>query len=92
MRGRSGVQLLAVLAAAVAISGPARAADKVVELKKVFPYLDAYLSLPPAERSRFSLFYAFRQDGRPLAAPVWIVDGARRTPLTLVEGRAERLR
>jgi len=83
--------LLAAVAAAVAISGPARAADKVVELKKVFPYLEAYQSLPAAERSRFAPTYVFRQEGRPLAAPMWILEGATRTPLTLAEGRPERL-
>lgn len=91
MKGRLNGRLLAGLVTAMAIAGAAHAADKVVELKKVFPYLDAYLNLPAAERSRFAPTYVFRQNGRPLAAPMWILEGGTRTPLALVDGRPERL-
>ena len=49
--------LLSGLAAAAAF--PAMAADKtkVVPLKKLFPYLDAYYALPAASRTRFELVY-----------------------------------
>ena len=77
---------------ALALATPALAAPKVVDAKKVFPYLDAYLKLPPADRSRFRLAYAFGRDGRPLTAAVWLVDGAQRQPVPLrADGRAERL-
>jgi hypothetical protein len=82
--------LLAGLAA-LAIAAPAHAADKLVDLKKVFPYLDIFLKMPPAERSRFGPSYTFTQEGRPISLPMWIVDGGVRTPLPLVDGRAERL-
>jgi hypothetical protein len=79
------------LAAAIA-AAPAAAAGKQVDAKKVFPYLDAYLKLPAADRSRFRLAYYFRRDGKPLAAPVWLVDGAARSPIPLrADGFAERL-
>lgn len=83
--------VLAGLTAAIAARSAA-AAGKQVDAKKVFPYLDAYLKLPPAERSRFRLAYYFRRDGKPLAAQVWLVDGASRTPIPLnANGAAQRL-
>ena len=62
----------AVLAglAALSLAGRAEAAAKVVDAKKVFPFLDAYLKLPPADRSRFRLVYTFRSGGKPVTAPV----------------------
>jgi len=85
--GFSAAATVAVLA-----SGPAAAAGKSVDAKKVFPYLDAYLKLPAAERSRFRLTYLFTRDGKPLAAPVWLIDGAAKTPIPLRgDGAAARL-
>lgn len=81
--------LLAAVAAVMA--GPASAADKLVDLKKAFPYLETFLKLPAAERSHFTPSYVFRQDGRPVTLAMWIVEGGMRTPLTLVEGRVQRL-
>jgi hypothetical protein len=87
-----GFSAAATLAVPTLASGPAAAAGKSVDAKKVFPYLDAYLKLPPAERSRFRLSYLFLRDGKPLAAPVWLVDGAARTPIPLrADGAAARL-
>lgn len=84
-----------VIAAALmlAVSAPALAADKVVDAAKAFPYLAAYLKLPAAERGHFVLTYAWRLDGEPLKAPVWLVDGAQRTPLVVrpADGKVERL-
>lgn len=96
MIARRAVLLGFSAAAAVAVStlaaGPASAAGKSVDAKKVFPYLDAYLKLPAAERSRFRLTYLFLRDGKPLAAPVWLVDGAARTAISLrADGAATRL-
>ena len=89
MRGRRAV--LTGLAT-LALATPAAAAAKVVDPKKVFPYLDAYLKLAPADRNRFRMVYFFKKDGRPLTAPIWLVDGATRLPVPLrADGRAERL-
>ena len=83
---------LITLMGALALAAPATAADgKQVDAKKVFPYLDAYLKLPAADRSRFRLAYYFKSGGKPLTAPAWLVDGAQRQPLILrADGRAER--
>ena len=78
--------------AALALATPAVAAGKVVDAKKVFPYLDAYLKLAPGERSRFRMAYYFKKDGKPLAAQMWLVDGTTRQPVGLrPDGRVERL-
>jgi hypothetical protein len=84
--------LLGALALAVPAAASAAMTDKLVDPKKAFTYLDAYLKLPPAERSRFRINYYFHIGGQPLTAPVWIVEGARRTPVPLrADGRVERL-
>ena len=54
-------------ALALAPSAALGADGKQVDAKKVFPYLDAYLKLPVADRSRFRLAYYFRSNGKPLA-------------------------
>jgi len=80
------------LALALAVASPALAADKVVEAKKLFVYLEPYLKLPPAERSRFTMAYYLHSGPRPLTVPVVLVDGERRTPVPLgPTGRVERL-
>jgi hypothetical protein len=77
---------------ALACAAPAWAADKVADPKKVFSYLDAYLKLPAAERSRFKINYYLHIGPQPLTAPVWLVEGAKRTPVPLrADGRVERL-
>lgn len=75
--------------AALAAAGPA-AAEKLGDAKKAFPFLDAYLKIPPAERNRFTLSYRITLDGTPPA--MWLVDGGRRTPVPLTaDGRVARL-
>ena len=95
MIGRRAVLLgaaAASLAAPTLLAVPAAAAGKSVDAKKVFPYLDAYLKLPAAERSRFRLTYLFTRDGKPLAAPVWLLEGATKTAIPLrADGAAARL-
>ena len=84
----------AVLAglATLAFATQANAAGKLVEAKKVFPYLDAYLRLAPGDRSRFRMAYYFKKDGKPLTAPIWLVDGGSRQPVAVrADGRVERL-
>ena len=89
MQGRRAV-LTGLVASALA--NPAVAAGKVVDAKKVFPYLDAYLKLAPGDRNRFRMAYSFKKDGKPLTASIWLVDGATRLPIALrPDGRVERL-
>ncbi|WP_411289104.1 hypothetical protein [Phenylobacterium sp.] len=92
MTAASRRSFLAALVALTLAAGPAAAADKLADVKKALPLLDAYLKLPPAERSRFTVAYYMRQDGKPLTAPLWLVDGGERTALPLrADGRLERL-
>lgn len=84
--------LVGALVLAVPAAASAAMTEKLVDPKKAFAYLDAYLKLPLAERSRFKINYYFHVGAQPLTAPVWIVEGARRTPIPLrADGRVERL-
>ncbi len=83
-----------LLAGVLALAAfPAVASDKLVDPKKVFRYLDEYLKLPAAERSRFRINYYLHLGPQPLTAPVWLVEGATKTPVPLraSDGRVERL-
>jgi hypothetical protein len=85
-------RLLVSVLAIAAVAGAARAADKLIDPNKVFPYLAAYWKLPAAERSRFAPAYVFRHNGAPLAVPVAIVQGAGANPIPLrADGRVGRL-
>ena len=76
----------------LALATPVAAAGKVVDAKKVFPFLDVFLKIPPGDRTRFRLVYTFRSAGKPLVAQVWLIDGGTRTPIPLrADGRADRL-
>lgn len=81
--------------AAIALCASARAAERTasVPVKKLFPYLEAYLSLPPAERSRFVMAYRLLAAGNPdPSLRVVLVAGGQRTPLPLDGfGRISRL-
>jgi hypothetical protein len=78
---------------ALAIAGQAEAAGKTVELGKAFPYLEDYLRIPAAERSRFVLAYYLMRGGRPAAGlKAWIVQGAQQTPVPIgADGRVQHL-
>jgi hypothetical protein len=86
---------LSLLAAAALLlpAAPAFAANKTLPAQRLYRYYDNYLALPAAERSHFTVaYYLKQQDGAPLAAPVWMVDGARRTPIPLrADGKMLRL-
>ncbi|THD74513.1 MAG: hypothetical protein E7812_19585 [Phenylobacterium sp.] len=82
--------LLLVLAASLA-AGPVLAAQKVIDPKRVFPYLPTYWKLAPGERNRFVLAYVFKHNGQPLAGPMWILMGQARNPIPLADGRVTRL-
>jgi hypothetical protein len=73
----------------VALAGPAR----TVPAKKLFPYLDLYLGIPPAERNRFTLGYFLKRDGKPFTGAGFTLIGANgaRTPLPVAaNGRFSR--
>ena len=76
-------RLIAALAAILAIASPALAAEKVVEIGKAFPFLKGYLELPAAERNHFTVAYYLKVGSQPLTAPVWVMEGDKRTPLAL---------
>jgi len=68
---------------------------KLVPATKVFPYLEAFLKVPAAERARIRVSYSLRRDGKPpvgVKAALVEVGGAR-TPLPIdpATGRFERL-
>jgi hypothetical protein len=81
------------------IAGPAAAAvgerveaSKQVDAAKLFTHYDAYLKLPMAERTHFTMAFYLRIGPAPLTAPVWLVEGDRKIPLPLrADGRVERL-
>lgn len=74
----------------------ALAADekKAVAAKKAFPFYDLFLDTPPAERSRFTMSYYLKVNGRPATTPILVLvmpNGAR-TPLAVgAEGRIVRM-
>src|SRR3954465_10165651 len=77
---------------ALACAAPAAASDKLIDPKKILPYLDAYLKLPAAERNHFKINYYLHVGPQPLTAPVWLGEGARRTAVPLRgDGRVDRL-
>ncbi len=74
---------------ALAVATPAGAEERRVPVKKVFPYLDAYLRIPAGQRSRFVPVYVFAKT-RPTG--LWVVEGAARMPLPIgADGRVLRL-
>jgi hypothetical protein len=86
----------ALIAVAMASTIPlaARAeTGKVAPATKVFSFLEAFLKVPAAERSRIKLTYALRRDGKPAAGvkATLIEANGVRTPLPIdAEGRFER--
>lgn len=85
---------LAAAAAMVAAPRSALADANSFALAKAFPYLDGYLSLPPAERSRFYPAYRAFRNKQPAAdvKAVIVSSAGARTPLVF-DGRGvvERL-
>jgi hypothetical protein len=80
--------LIAAFVSLVVVS-PVAAEERRVPAKKVFPYLDAYLRIPAAQRSRFTLGYVMK-GARP--AGLWLIDGETRTPIGIgPDGRLQRL-
>ncbi len=82
---------------ALCVSGPAAAAAgmrmeaaKQVDAAKLFTHYDAYLKLPAAERSHFTMAFYLRLGAAPLTAPVWLVEGDKKIPMPVrADGRIE---
>ena len=90
--GLAAPTLAGLALAGLTLGGPALAAGKQVEAAKAFPMLGAYLKLPAADRSHFTIAYYMHSHGQPLTAPVWLIADGKRTPLPLnAEGRVGRL-
>jgi hypothetical protein len=73
------------VAALAALPGAALAAAKdPVKLAKAYPYLDAFLKLPAAQRSRFHPAYYLMVAGKPpVGLHFYIIDGGQRSPLVI---------
>lgn len=86
-------RLAATLAAAAfALASPAAAAAKLIDAGKLFTHYDAYLKLPAAERSHFVMAFYLKVAGQPPTAPVFLVEGATRTPIpTRADGKVLKL-
>jgi hypothetical protein len=84
---------LGAAAGAQAQAARAAPAARTVELRRLFPHLEKYWTLAPAERNRFTPAYYVRQNGRaPQNLKLAIVRGGAREPLPLSpDGRIERL-
>lgn len=84
-------RLILSVAAFAAAPALARAADKpeLIPLKKIFPYYDLFLGIPVAERTKFTLAYYLRVNGKPGAATLWMVGpgGSRRGLTSGPDGR-----
>ncbi len=81
--------LAAAAAPTLALADP----PKLLPAKKLFPFLDLYLGIAPAERSRFTLSYYLKRDGKPWSGGGFTLIGANgaRTPLPLsANGRFTR--
>ena len=67
----------------LSIATAAFAEAKAVKLAKLYPYLDLYLGLPPAQRSRFVMAYYLKQDGaRPTGVTLAVLGSSgARTPV-----------
>jgi hypothetical protein len=88
---RIGLGLAAVTV--VATATPLRAEEISVPVGKAFPFLENFLKLPPAEKTRFRMVYAPRFDGKPLPAQkaTLVEANGTRTPLPIgADGYYER--
>ena len=58
---------LFIAAAGALAAGPAfaAAADEPLPAKKLFPFYDLYLAIPAADRSKFTMAYYLRSNGKP---------------------------
>lgn len=97
------IALLTVAAVSLAVpaSGQSRpaapaapaASDRAVPIGQLFPFLDRYYRIRPADRSLFRLGYRIRSGSGPFAGRMWLLDPANtRTPLEVgPQGQIRRL-
>ena len=81
--------LAAAAAPTLALADP----PKLLPAKKLFPFLDLYLGIAPAERSHFTMSYYLRQNGKAATGAGIVLIGANgaRTPLPVgADGRFQR--
>jgi hypothetical protein len=93
---RAVASALASLALAATIPSAALAQPgKVIPAAKVFPFLEAFLKVPAAERAHLRVTYSLHRDGKPAVGvkAALVENGGVRTPLPLeaATGRFERL-
>jgi hypothetical protein len=84
---------LTLAAALAAVATPALA-EKTAPAGKVFMFLDKFLSVPPSDRTRLTLAYGIRHDGKmaPNLKATLVEKSGARTPLSVNgEGYFERL-
>lgn len=93
MSGRVLHRLALAPVLVLSLANAAWAESKLFPLDKVFPYLQGYLELPPAERSRFTLDYRLTGDSRGLqTVRTALVDGNRTISLAIgADGRFAQL-
>jgi hypothetical protein len=86
-------RLALLLVGALAIATPALA-EKPAPATKVLPFLDKFLKVPSAERSRLKVTYAVRRDGKPIPnlKATLVEAGGARSPMPInADGYFERL-
>lgn len=95
MKRRAALIGLFLLAAApLALASAHADTGKTVLATKVFPFLEAMLKVPPAERDRIKVTYVLRRDGKPaggVKATLVEASGARTLLPIDDQGRFERL-
>lgn len=93
MIGRTLRRLALAAMLVFGFAGAAWAEAKLVPLDKVFPYLQGYLELPQAERSRFVLDYRLMGDSKGLqTVHAALVERGGTAPLAIgADGRFDRL-
>ncbi len=93
---RSRREIILGGAAVAMLPAFALAADekKAIAAKKAFPFYDVFLDTPPAERSRFTMSFYLKVNGRPATTPILtlVMPNGARTPLSVgAEGRIVRM-
>lgn len=72
---------------AFATAAAAQTTERLVDAGKVFPMLEKFLAIPPADRSKLALGYIVVQDGKPPSdLHLTLVADGRRTPLPIADG------
>jgi hypothetical protein len=93
-QSRRELILGAVAVAMLPVGALAADEKKSIAAKKAFPFYGLFLDTPPAERSRFTMSYYLKVNGRPATTPVLtlVMPNGARTPLAVgAEGRIVRM-